>query len=116
MVVFFVYTFCCFIIFSGDIGQSEKPLTRPPTAFDRADFVVMESTYGDREHQERPFGPVGHPDRHPVAGLYPDGHETLGQPVRVRLPLGERRSRLEGEHTLTVAVAEFYSVGTAYSL
>ncbi len=38
------------IIFSGDIGQHDKPLIHDPTTFQRADYVVMESTYGDRDH------------------------------------------------------------------
>ena len=38
------------IIFSGDIGQWDKPLVKDPTYFDRADYVVMESTYGNRNH------------------------------------------------------------------
>jgi metallo-beta-lactamase family protein len=38
------------IIFSGDIGQWDKPLLSNPTVFDHADYVVMESTYGDRNH------------------------------------------------------------------
>ncbi|MBR2831820.1 MAG: MBL fold metallo-hydrolase [Oscillospiraceae bacterium] len=41
------------ILFSGDIGNVEKPILRNPTYPDRADYVVMESTYGDRIH-ERP--------------------------------------------------------------
>ncbi|MDP6717430.1 MAG: MBL fold metallo-hydrolase, partial [Pirellulaceae bacterium] len=40
------------VLFSGDIGQWEKPILRPPTLFDSADYVVMESTYGDRNHKE----------------------------------------------------------------
>ena len=39
------------IIFSGDIGQWEKPLLHNPTMFDRADYVVMETTYGNRDHE-----------------------------------------------------------------
>jgi metallo-beta-lactamase family protein len=40
------------IIFSGDIGQWDKPLLNDPSLFDHADYVVMESTYGDRNHEE----------------------------------------------------------------
>lgn len=38
------------IIFSGDIGQTNKPLIRDPTLFEQADYVVMEATYGNRDH------------------------------------------------------------------
>lgn len=38
------------ILFSGDIGQWDKPLVQDPTVFQQADYVVMESTYGDRDH------------------------------------------------------------------
>ncbi len=40
------------IIFSGDIGQWDKPLVRDPSVFAQADYVVMESTYGDRNHED----------------------------------------------------------------
>lgn len=36
------------ILFSGDIGRQNKPIVNDPTFFDEADYVVMESTYGDR--------------------------------------------------------------------
>ncbi len=39
------------ILFSGDIGQWNKPIVEDPTLFERADYVVMESTYGDRDHE-----------------------------------------------------------------
>jgi metallo-beta-lactamase family protein len=38
------------IIFSGDIGRWNKPILRDPTIFDKADYVLMESTYGNRLH------------------------------------------------------------------
>jgi metallo-beta-lactamase family protein len=41
------------VLFSGDLGNSGRPLLAPPTAPASADIVVMESTYGDRLH--RPF-------------------------------------------------------------
>lgn len=40
------------MVFSGDIGQNNKPLVKDPTVFDSADYVVMESTYGARDHED----------------------------------------------------------------
>lgn len=42
------------IVFSGDIGNLQQPLLRDPQYIEEADYVVMESTYGDRSHGERP--------------------------------------------------------------
>jgi metallo-beta-lactamase family protein len=39
------------ILFSGDIGNAGRPLLRSPAPPARSDFVVMESTYGDRNHR-----------------------------------------------------------------
>src|SRR6516225_3394084 len=39
------------VIFSGDLGPRGAPLHRDPVPFKHADFVFMESTYGDRDHQ-----------------------------------------------------------------
>lgn len=42
------------IVFSGDIGNLNQPLIKDPQYLHEADYVVMESTYGDRSHGERP--------------------------------------------------------------
>jgi metallo-beta-lactamase family protein len=36
------------ILFSGDIGRRNKPILHDPTLFNEADYVIVESTYGDR--------------------------------------------------------------------
>jgi len=38
------------VVFSGDLGRPRHPLLVPPPAPPTADVVVMESTYGDRDH------------------------------------------------------------------
>ena len=40
------------IVFSGDMGQRDRPLIHDPSVFDRADAAVMESTYGDEDHED----------------------------------------------------------------
>lgn len=40
------------VVFSGDIGRWNRPILRDPTLPAEADYVVMESTYGDRRHDD----------------------------------------------------------------
>lgn len=39
------------IVFSGDLGQGNQPIIKDPTVIESADYVIMESTYGDRFHK-----------------------------------------------------------------
>lgn len=41
------------IVFSGDLGAPHSPLLREPESPERADCLVIESTYGDRDHEDR---------------------------------------------------------------
>jgi metallo-beta-lactamase family protein len=47
------------IVFSGDLGRWDMPIIRDPTLIGEADYLVVESTYGDRLH----------PDEHPKEQL-----------------------------------------------
>lgn len=42
------------IVFSGDIGNGNRPLIKDPEYITEADYVVMESTYGNRSHEAPP--------------------------------------------------------------
>lgn len=39
------------ILFSGDLGRPNDPIMRAPTALGACDYLVVESTYGDRRHE-----------------------------------------------------------------
>jgi metallo-beta-lactamase family protein len=39
------------LVFSGDLGQPGRPLVRDPASIDEADVLLVESTYGDRNHR-----------------------------------------------------------------
>jgi metallo-beta-lactamase family protein len=48
------------IVFSGDLGRRDDPIMRDPAAIGRADYLVVESTYGDRLHaREDPAAKLG---------------------------------------------------------
>jgi metallo-beta-lactamase family protein len=45
------------IAFSGDVGRQQDPIMSPPERLSAADYLVVESTYGDRRHPTEPPGP-----------------------------------------------------------
>ncbi len=40
--------------FTGDIGRPDRPILRNPQQMDEVDYLICESTYGDREHESKP--------------------------------------------------------------
>ena len=44
------------ILFSGDLGQPDQPIIRNPAVIEQADYLILESTYGDRIHD--PSDPI----------------------------------------------------------
>lgn len=65
------------VIFSGDIGNAGRPILRKPQIPPKADVVVMETTYGDRNH--KPIEPT-------IAELYQAITETLARGGNVIIP------------------------------
>ncbi|MGA9341911.1 MAG: MBL fold metallo-hydrolase, partial [Rhodanobacteraceae bacterium] len=65
------------MLFSGDIGNPGRPIVRDPTPAPNADYVTMESTYGDRSHRTVPDS---------VDELYQAIRETLARRGNVVIP------------------------------
>lgn len=40
------------VVFSGDLGRPNDPIMKPPVHIQKADYLVLESTYGDRRHEQ----------------------------------------------------------------
>lgn len=64
------------LVMSGDVGRWNQPLIHDPTLFNAADYVVMESTYGDRDH----------PDEDPEVPLARIVHDTLSRGGKLVIP------------------------------
>ncbi|MCG6941375.1 MAG: MBL fold metallo-hydrolase [Thiohalocapsa sp.] len=65
------------VIFSGDLGNKGRPILRDPTLPAHAEAVVMETTYGDRDH--KPLAPS-------VQELYAAIDDALGRGGNVIIP------------------------------
>lgn len=40
------------LVFSGDLGKSNQPIIRDPDIIEEADYLIIESTYGTRDHEQ----------------------------------------------------------------
>ena len=40
------------VLFSGDVGRPDRPIVRDPAEVDEADYILVESTYGDYVHRQ----------------------------------------------------------------
>jgi metallo-beta-lactamase family protein len=65
------------VLFSGDLGNPGRPILRDPVHAPDADYVVMETTYGDRPHRALPDS---------VDELYRAIQETLSRAGNVIIP------------------------------
>lgn len=59
------------LVFSGDLGREGIPILRDPAQIDGADYLIMESTYGDRTHP--PYPDAEHELEQVVVGTYRRG-------------------------------------------
>ncbi|MCR4587273.1 MAG: MBL fold metallo-hydrolase [Lachnospiraceae bacterium] len=77
------------IVFSGDIGNKNQPLLNDPQTTDEADYVVMESTYGTRYHEE------GHSDYiHELAQIIQETFDKGGNVVIPSFAVGRTQEIL----------------------
>lgn len=63
------------VLFSGDVGQPDRPIIRDPETVEAADYLVIESTYGDRLHERD-----GEPENQ-LAAILTDAKRTGGNVI-----------------------------------
>ena len=77
------------LVFSGDIGNIDQPLIKDPAYTDDADYVIMESTYGDRIHSAE------HPDYvHELAAILKETFDKGGNVVIPSFAVGRTQEML----------------------
>jgi len=77
------------IVFSGDIGNKNQPLLKNPIPTKEADYVVMESTYGDRLHSREVVDYVGE-----LAGILKETFDRGGNVVIPSFAVGRTQEML----------------------
>ncbi len=81
------------LVFSGDLGRYGEPLLGDPTPIDETDYLLVESTYGDRVHSN------GHPERD-LAAAVSRAVEMGGPLVIPAFAVGRTQQILHALHTL----------------
>lgn len=85
------------LVFSGDLGRAGIPIIRDPEPLDTADFLIMESTYGDRLH------PPFEDDAVRMAQIINDTHQRGGSIIIPAFAVGRTQQVVFALHQLTAA-------------
>ncbi len=85
----------CRLLFSGDIGRRGLAILRDPTFFDSADYVIMESTYGSRQHES----PGEARDR--LATVVKDTYRRRGKVIIPAFAVGRTQELVYALHQLS---------------
>jgi metallo-beta-lactamase family protein len=76
------------VFFSGDVGQPDQPIVRDPEVIEQADYLIMESTYGDRKHVRN-----GKPEEE-LAAILEEAQRTGGNVIIPSFAVGRTQELL----------------------
>lgn len=85
------------LIFSGDIGRYDRPILGDPTTFKEADILIMESTYGNRDHE------AAAPDNQKLADVVNQTTQRGGKIVVPAFAIGRTQELVYRLHELMQA-------------
>jgi metallo-beta-lactamase family protein len=92
------------VLFSGDVGQPDQPIIRDPEIIEQTDYLVMESTYGDRNHVRN-----GKPAEE-LAAILEEAQRTGGNVIIPSFAVGRTQEllyflrKIQNEHDLDMPV------------
>ena len=95
---------CTKLLFSGDVGQPDQPIIRDPEIIELTDYLVMESTYGDRNHVRN-----GKPEDE-LAAILEEAQRTGGNVIIPAFAVGRTQEllfflrKIQNEHDLDMPV------------
>lgn len=82
------------LVFSGDLGRAGMPIIRDPETIDRADVLIMESTYGDRVH------PAFEDDSHEMERIITETYRRGGMIIIPAFAVGRTQQLIYQLHQL----------------